>query len=84
MTDKELYCLARHYAVFYDYCKYNMVADFGVPCAACRYWDDCHADYRSMEQAIFDETGIKVLHFLRKESPYFTIGQDKKIGQSSL
>lgn len=44
LSEKDLYCIARHIQGFVEDCKNAAVADFGRPCEECKYNDCCDFD----------------------------------------
>mgnify|MGYP001327157411 CR=1 FL=1 len=60
MGEKELYCLGWHFKNFFDQAADGKSADFGAPCATCKYAALCKFDWREMREQLEAATGISV------------------------
>lgn len=41
LTDKELYCAARHLRAYAEQCRNKEITDFGTPCTYCPLYEEC-------------------------------------------
>lgn len=67
LTEKELYCAAKHLKAYFDQCCDEEIADWGKPCTYCPQFNDCkfaHIDH--VLSKISDLTGVPIHRHRRK------------------
>ncbi len=67
-------CAARHIEAFFNQYINKRVADTGEPCANCRHWEICKADWLTNLKPLFDKAGIKLSLCRPKKKETFGLG----------
>lgn len=57
--DETLYCASRHIRSFHRQAVEHGAADWGEPCAGCKYAETCGYDWYARLKPLFDKTGIQ-------------------------
>lgn len=58
--NQDLYCMAKHLQSFVEDSKYDRVADFGKPCATCKFFEGCDLDFYKKSDSLTELTGIRI------------------------
>lgn len=58
-VNRNIYCMAQHLQSFVEDAKYDRIADFGRPCASCKYLDGCDLDFYSKSKTLTKITSIR-------------------------
>lgn len=67
-VNQDLYCMAQHLQSFLDDAYHLRVADFGFPCATCKFLKDCDLDFYKKAKTLTELTGIEFNPFRKGET----------------
>ena len=73
LTDKELYCLAWHYNIFYEQAKHEQIANWGIPCNTCKYNTECFETGKAIHLDMEDKLPVQITRH-KHEKDIFSFG----------
>lgn len=54
-------CVTMHMSTFIRQMEEERKADFGEPCAKCKHWEKCKADWNANMESIFSGASVKLV-----------------------
>lgn len=73
LTDKELYCLAWHYNIFFEQAKNEQVANWALPCNTCKYLVECFGTGKAICFDMEDKLPVQITRH-KHEKDIFSFG----------
>lgn len=71
--NQDLYCMAQHLQSFVEDAKHERVADFGKPCATCKFHEKCDFDFYKKSDVLTKLTGIRISALIRDKKVNYKV-----------